>query len=333
MINIAILGFGVIGSGVAETLEKRAEMISKAAGDDIFVKYICDLRDFSSHPLKDRFVKDFGAILADPEVSIVAEMIGGLHPAYDFSLAAIKAGKSVVTSNKVVVAAKGDELMTAAAENGVSYLYEASVGGAIPIIRAINDSLSGCEIEEIEGILNGTTNYILARMDEAGLTMDEALKEAQSLGYAEAKPDADISGGDACRKICILAAAAFGTLVDSDKVKITGIEGVTRETISKAKEDGCTVKLIARAVRNGDGSIGLGVSPKEISLTDPLASVNGVYNAVKLKIKDVGDMMFYGKGAGSLPTASAVVADIIDAANKKTRPAVWKRDDGACRQI
>jgi len=325
MINIAILGFGVIGSGVAETLEKRRDRIAKAAGDEINIKYICDLRDFSSHPLKDRFVSDFGVILGDPDVSIVAEMIGGLHPAYDFSLAAIEAGKSVVTSNKVVVAAKGDELQKAAAEHGVSYLYEASVGGAVPIIRAINDSLAGCEIEEIEGILNGTTNYILARMDEAGLTMEEALKEAQSLGYAEAKPDADISGGDACRKICILAAAAFGTLIDSDDVKITGIEGVTRETISKAKEDGCTVKLIARASRSEDGSISLGVSPKEISLDDPLASVNGVYNAVRLRVKDVGDMMFYAKGAGALPTASAVVADIIDAAKKKTSPAVWTR--------
>ena len=330
MINTAIIGYGVIGRGVAETVVKNAEKIAASAGDAVGIKYICDLRDFpDDDPMKDKLVKDFGVILNDPGISVVAEMIGGLHPAYDFSKAALEAGKSVVTSNKVVVAAKGDELLRIARENNVSYLYEASAGGAIPIIRAITDSLAGSEITEIDGILNGTTNYILTRMEHGGLTMEDALKEAQRLGYAEAHPEADIGGGDACRKICILAAAAFGTLIDSELVSVKGIENITPEHIARAKADGRAVRLIARAVRCPGGGIQLSVAPAAVRLSDPLASVSDVYNAVKLRIRDVGDMMFYGKGAGSLPTASAVVADMIAAAAGRAMPQKWDRNDEA----
>lgn len=312
MINIAILGFGTIGSGVAEVLKTNFETVKSQAGDEVNVKYILDLRDFPDSEFGDRVVHDFKIILDDPEVSVVAEMMGGSHPAYDFSLAAIKAGKNVVTSNKEVVANFGVELLEAAKENKVRYLFEASVGGGIPIIRALTESLAGNEVCEINGILNGTTNYILTQMKERGITMQEALKEAQEKGYAEANPDADILGLDACRKICILSALAFGKLVSSDMVSTSGITEITTQDVEKAEANNQSIKLVARSVKLPDGKLCMSVSPVAVNNSNPLACVNDVFNAILVRGNTLGDVMFYGAGAGSLPTASAVVADIID---------------------
>ncbi|NLB16449.1 MAG: homoserine dehydrogenase [Clostridiales bacterium] len=328
--KIAVLGFGNIGSGVVETLIKNAGAIAAGAGEPVEVKYICDIRDFSAHPLKDKFITDFNTAANDPEIELVAEMIVGLHPAYDFTKKALENGKHVVTSNKEVVAAKGDELLRIARERGVRYLYEASAGGTIPILRTIADALRVSEITEINGILNGTTNYILERMKIEGISMAEALKEAQEKGYAEAVPDNDISGADTARKICILASAAFGSLVDWSIIPCRGIEGITVEDIEEASKTGRAVKLTARAVKLENGKIHLSVEPMSITPDCPLVSVNGVYNAILLKVKDCGEMMFYGKGAGSLPTAGAVIADICDIVRHKNCSSddiIWRRDD------
>ena len=312
MINIALLGFGTIGSGTAEVLKRNAEACKAKAGDDINVKYILDLRDFPDSEFGDRVVHDFDVIVNDPEVKVVVEMMGGSHPAYEFSVAALKAGKSVVTSNKEVVANFGCELLALAKENNVRYLFEASVGGGIPIIRAMTESLAGNEICEINGILNGTTNYILTQMKTYGKTMAEALKEAQEKGYAEANPDADILGIDACRKICILSALAFGELVASDLVLTKGITEITTEDVEKAEANGQAIKLVARAAKTPEGKLYMAVSPVAVNNENPLSTVNDVFNAVLVRGNTLGDVMFYGAGAGSLPTASAVVADIID---------------------
>jgi homoserine dehydrogenase len=328
--KIAVLGFGNIGSGVVETLIKNAEAVAAGAGEAVEIKYICDIRDFSSHPLKDKFITDFNIAANDPEIELVAEMIGGLHPAYDFTKTALENGKHVVTSNKEVVAAKGDELMQLARDRGVRYLYEASAGGTIPILRTITDALRVSEITEINGILNGTTNYILERMKIEDISMAEALKEAQEKGYAEAIPDNDISGADTARKICILAAAAFGSLVDWSIIPCRGIEEITVEDIEEASRNGRSVKLIARAVKLEGGKIHLSVEPMSVISDCPLFSVNGVYNAVLLNVKDCGEMMFYGKGAGRLPTAGAIVADICDIVRHKgckSDDIIWRRDD------
>ncbi len=312
MINIALLGFGTIGSGTAEVLKRNAETVTAQAGDQVNVKYILDLRDFPESEYADRIVHDFDIILNDPEISVVAEMMGGSHPAYEFSISALKAGKNVVTSNKEVVANYGVELLQAAKENNVRYLFEASVGGGIPIIRAMSTSLVGNEICEINGILNGTTNYILTQMKLYGKTMAEALGEAQKKGYAEANPDADILGIDACRKICILSALAFGELVPSDLVLTKGITEITTEDVEKAEANGQSIKLVARAAKNEEGKLYMAVSPVAVNNSNPLSTVDDVFNAVLVKGNTLGDVMFYGAGAGSLPTASAVVADIID---------------------
>ncbi len=312
MINIALLGFGTIGSGTAEVLKVNAEACKAKAGDEINVKYILDLRDFPDSEFGDRVVHDFDIIVNDPEVKVVVEMMGGSHPAYEFSVAALKAGKSVVTSNKEVVANFGCELLALAKENNVRYLFEASVGGGIPIIRAMTESLAGNEICEINGILNGTTNYILTQMKTYGKTMAEALKEAQEKGYAEANPDADILGIDACRKICILSALAFGELVASDLVMTKGITEITTEDVEKAEANGQAIKLVARASKTPEGKLYMAVSPVAVNNDNPLSTVNDVFNAVLVRGNTLGDVMFYGAGAGSLPTASAVVADIID---------------------
>lgn len=316
MIKIAILGFGTIGQGLAEVIAVNNKKIAESCGG-LEIKYILDLRDFPGHPLADRVVHDFSVIVNDPEVKIVAEMMGGSHPAYDFSLAALQAGKGVVTSNKEVVANFGPELLAAAKENGTRYLFEASVGGGIPIIRAMTESLAGNEICEINGILNGTTNYILTQMEQKGQSMEEALADAQRLGYAEADPTADIDGIDACRKICILSALAFGELIPSESVSTTGIRAVTKEDIADAKKNGSVIKLIARAAKLPDGRISIGVAPTAVRADSPLAGVSDVFNAVLVRGNTLGDVMFYGKGAGSLPTASAVLADIIDIANRE----------------
>lgn len=312
MVKIAILGHGVVGSGVAEVLQTNYDSIVRKAGQDLEVKYILDLRKFPDLPYADKFVTDYEVILRDPEVEIVAEMLGGLHPAYDFARDALKAGKSVVTSNKEVVATKGAELLKLARENNVRYLFEASVGGGIPIIRPLHNCLAANEITEIEGILNGTTNYILTRMVKAGKTFEEALKEAQQKGYAEANPDADIQGIDTCRKICILSDLVYGKHVPPEKIHTEGITKVTLEDVAYAQKWGAAVKLVGRCKRAEDGRLEIMVVPCLVKEDSPLYSVEDVFNAITVWGNAIGDVMFYGRGAGKMPTASAVVADIID---------------------
>ena len=317
MVNVAILGFGVVGSGVAEVLATNGPHIDQKVDDLIRLKYILDVRDFPDSPFADKVVHDFSVIENDPEVSIVVETIGGAKAALDFTRRALRAGKSVVTSNKELVAEHGYELLELAAEKGVSYLFEASVGGGIPIIRPLNQCLAANEIEEITGILNGTTNYILTRMIRGGLSFDAALKEAQANGYAEQDPTADIEGHDACRKICILASLAFGRHIYPRQVPAEGITGVTLSDVAWAEACGKKLKLLGRAIRQADGRVCAYVSPHLVDVENPLAGVEDVFNAIAVKGNAIGDVMFYGRGAGKLPTASAVVADVIDAAKHR----------------
>ena len=312
MVNVAILGFGVVGSGVAEVLATNGAHIDRKVDDLLRLKYILDVRPFA-----DKVVHDFSVIENDPEVNIVVETIGGAKVALDFTRRALMAGKSVVTSNKELVAEHGCELLRLAQEKGVSYLFEASVGGGIPIIRPLNQCLAANEIEELCGILNGTTNYILTRMIRAGLSFDAALKEAQQNGYAEQDPTADIEGHDACRKICILASLAFGRHVYPRQVPTEGITGVTLSDVAYAESCGRKIKLLGRAMRRPDGKVCAYVAPHLVDQENPLAGVEDVFNAITVKGNAIGDVMFYGRGAGKLPTASAVVADVIDAARHK----------------
>ena len=317
MVNVAILGFGVVGSGVAEVLATNGPHIDQKVDDLIRLKYILDVRDFPDSPFADKVVHDFSVIENDPEVSIVVETIGGAKAALDFTRRALRAGKSVVTSNKELVAEHGCELLKLAAEQGVSYLFEASVGGGIPILRPLNQCLAANEIEEITGILNGTTNYILTRMIRGGLSFDAALKEAQANGYAEQDPTADIEGHDACRKICILASLAFGRHIYPRQVPAEGITGVTLSDVAWAESCGKKLKLLGRAIQQADGRVCAYVSPHLVDVENPLAGVEDVFNAIAVKGNAIGDVMFYGRGAGKLPTASAVVADVIDAAKHR----------------
>lgn len=317
MVNVAILGFGVVGSGVAEVLATNGPHIDQKVDDLIRLKYILDVRDFPDSPFADKVVHDFSVIENDPEVSIVVETIGGAKAALDFTRRALRAGKSVVTSNKELVAEHGCELLKLAAEQGVSYLFEASVGGGIPILRPLNQCLAANEIEEITGILNGTTNYILTRMIKGGLSFDAALKEAQANGYAEQDPTADIEGHDACRKICILASLAFGRHIYPRQVPAEGITGVTLSDVAWVEACGKKLKLLGRAIRQADGRVCAYVSPHLVDVENPLAGVEDVFNAIAVKGNAIGDVMFYGRGAGKLPTASAVVADVIDAAKHR----------------
>ena len=317
MVNVAILGFGVVGSGVAEVLATNGPHIDKKVDDLIRLKYILDVRDFPDSPFADKVIHDFSIIENDPEVNIVVETIGGAKVALDFTRRALMAGKSVVTSNKELVAEHGCELLRLAQEKGVSYLFEASVGGGIPIIRPLNQCLAANEIEELCGILNGTTNYILTRMIRAGLSFDAALKEAQQNGYAEQDPTADIEGHDACRKICILASLAFGRHVYPRQVPTEGITGVTLSDVAYAESCGRKIKLLGRAMRRSDGKVCAYVAPHLVDQENPLAGVEDVFNAIAVKGNAIGDVMFYGRGAGKLPTASAVVADVIDAARHR----------------
>lgn len=313
MLNIAILGYGTVGKGTAQVLMKNKKQIEKRLGKEFNIKYILDLREFPGDPLEDRVVHDFRIIENDSDVSIVAEMLGGSHPAYDFTVAALRAGKNVVTSNKEVVERFGEELLRIADENNVRYRFEASVGGGIPVISPLIHSLTAQNtITEINAILNGTTNYILSRMRNEDLSYDEVLSEAQKLGYAEADPSADVDGWDACRKICILAAIAFGKLIPKDAVKTHGIRDITLDHIKKAEESGAKIRLIGRAVKLDDGRIHLSVEPYAVKNENPLAGVDDVFNAIMIRGDSVGDVMFYGRGAGMLPTASAVVSDIVD---------------------
>lgn len=317
MISIAIFGFGNIGTGVAEVLERNQEKIRKAVGDSVTVKYVLDKRDLSDTEYADRVARDVDVIVNDPEIKVVCEMLGGIQPAYDFSMAALKAGKSVVTSNKEVVARFGVTLLETAKENGVHYLYEASVGGGIPVLHAMDDSLKGCRITRIDGILNGTTNYILTRMHDCNASFEDALNEARRLGYAEANPTADISGADTCRKIMILAANAWGKLVKSEDVCCEGIVNVTANDSDFAVKCGGALKLVATA-KQCEGGLMTVVSPAVVMNDNPLISAKGVFNAVKFAAGDLGDILFYGMGAGKLPTASAVLSDVIAALTRET---------------
>ena len=318
MINVSVLGYGTVGSGVFDIIRENNAMIAKRIGDEICTKYVLDLRDFPGDPVEEVLVHDFEVIKNDPEVHVVVETMGGLHPAYEFVKASLEAGKSVCTSNKALVADFGPELIQIAKDHNVSFLFEASVGGGIPIIRPLQSSLNPDEILEISGILNGTTNFILTEMTNKGADFDTVLKEAQQLGYAEADPTADVEGYDACRKIAILSSLISGQQVDFEDIYCEGITKITVEDMKYAKAMGQMIKLLAVS-RKVDGSFYAMVSPVLVGPSDPLYSVNGVFNAIFVHGNVLGDAMFYGSGAGKLPTASAVVADVVDEARHLNR--------------
>ena len=313
MIKIAILGFGTVGSGVYNVFNTNSEKIAGRVGDGIEVKYVLDLRDFPGNPVEDVLTHEFSDIVNDPEVKVVAEVMGGIKPAYDFTKQCLEAGKSVCTSNKELVAAHGPELIKIAKEHNASYLFEASCGGGIPVIRALNEALTADVIDEISGILNGTTNYILTEMTQKGAAFDDVLKDAQDMGYAERNPEADIEGHDAQRKIAILSSLAFGKTVDYRDVYTEGITKITPADIEFAKAMDCVIKLLAYGAKKDDGYYAM-VAPFMVKKSHPLHSVDGVFNAIFVHGNMLGDAMFYGSGAGSLPTASAVAADVIEAA-------------------
>ncbi len=312
MVNIAVLGYGTVGSGVVEVLNTNRESINKKAGKEINIKYVLDLREFPGDPIMDVLVHDYDVILNDPEVKVVVEVMGGVNPAYQFVKAALENKKSVCTSNKELVAKHGAELIQLAKDNEVNFLFEASVGGGIPIIRPLNQSLTADEIEEITGILNGTTNYILTKMSNEGLDFDTVLKDAQEKGYAERNPEADVEGYDACRKIAILSSLAFGMQVDYEDIYTEGITKITDTDIKYAKTLGASIKLFGTSKKDGEKVFAC-VVPVMINQAHPLYSVNDVFNGIYVRGNVLGDVMFYGSGAGKLPTASAVMADVIDA--------------------
>lgn len=314
MIYTAIMGHGVVGSGVAEILINHNSLINEKTKDTVEVKYILDLRDFNDVPYSDKFIKDFEKIANDDEIKIVVEVMGGVNPAYDFVKHCLLAGKSVVTSNKELVAAKGYELLSIAKEKNVNFLFEASVGGGIPILRPMAQCLSANEITEVKGILNGTTNYILNKMIVDNMEFESALSLAQEMGFAEKNPAADIEGHDACRKICILASLAFGKHVYPEQVKTEGITNITLTDVEYADSFDCAIKLIGIAKKLDNGKITAKVQPMLVSRNHILSDVDGVFNAIMVTGDAVGDVIFYGKGAGKMPTASAVIADVIDCA-------------------
>jgi len=312
MVEIAVLGFGVVGSGTVEVLDKNSDRITKNAGQDVRVKRILDVRTFPNTPYENLFVQDFETIITDPDIAVVVETIGGVGAAYEFTRRCLAAGKSVVTSNKELVATHGCELLRIAGENGVNYLFEASVGGGIPIVRPMAQCIAANKINEIYGILNGTTNYILTEMEKHGAEFSDALLDAQQKGYAEADPTADIDGHDACRKICILSSLAFGQHIYPQYVPTEGIRGITSDDVRFADELGYKVRLLVRARMLGDKAA-VYVAPHLIGKDSLLSVVDGVMNGVVVRGNAVGDLMFYGAGAGKMPTASAVAADVIDA--------------------
>ena len=314
MINVAILGYGTVGSGVFEVLNTNKESIARRAGQELNVKYVLDLREFPGQPVEKVLVHDYEQIVNDPEVDIVVEVMGGVEPAFTFVKKALLAGKNVCTSNKALVAKHGRELMDIAKEKSINFLFEASCGGGIPIIRVINSSLTGDEIDEVTGILNGTTNYMLYKMSTEGCEFDTVLKEAQQKGYAEADPTADVEGYDACRKIAILSSLAYERYFDFEDIYTEGITKITPEDMEYAEELGMTIKLLGTSRKIGDDSFYAMVAPFLVGQTSPLYSVNDVFNAVFVHGNVLGDAMFYGSGAGKLPTASAVVADVVDEA-------------------
>lgn len=330
MINVALLGFGTVGSGCAEVLTAGKAKIEKTIGEEINIKYILDLREFPDSPFGHLVIHDFNTILNDPEVAVVAEMMGGSHPAYDFTKALLLAGKSVVTSNKEVVSTFGVELLTIARENDVRYLFEASVGGGIPIIRPMINDLAANEIVEVNGILNGTTNFILTKMKNEGLEYSSVLSEAQRLGYAEANPSADVDGIDAARKIAILAAIAGGKLASPSVIPTKGIRDITATDIKLARALDCSIKLVGHYGKNENGKKEMWVAPHFVPSASPLAAIDDVFNGIMVEGNMLGTSLFYGKGAGKLPTASAVCSDIIDAATtpaKNAKSTSWEPAD------
>ena len=311
MVNVAVLGYGTIGSGVVEVLQTNTEIIAQRAGEEIAVKYILDLRDFPEDPNADKVVHDYDIIDKDEDVQVVVECMGGVEPAYTFVKRALLNGRSVATSNKELVAKHGAELIAIAHEKNINFLFEASVGGGIPIIRPLVQCLTADVIEEVSGILNGTTNYMLTRMKEEGISFEEALKEAQEKGYAELHPEADVEGYDACRKIAILSSLAFGQQVDFEDIYTEGITSITAEDIRYATVMNKSIKLLGNSWRV-DGKIYAMVCPMLLDNAHPLSGVNDVFNAIFVRGNMVDETMFYGKGAGKLPTASAVAADVVD---------------------
>lgn len=308
--KVAIMGYGTIGSGVAEVLEVNKDVIAKRVGEPLELKYVLDLRDFEGDPIADKIVHDYKTIVEDPEVDIVVETMGGVEPAYTFVKAMLEAGKNVATSNKALVADKGADLIATAKANNVNFMFEASVGGGIPIIRAIQECLTGDVVEEIAGIVNGTTNYMMTEMSEKGSDFDDVLKDAQAKGYAEKDPTADIEGHDACRKIAILTSLVAGRHVDYNDIPTEGISHITATDIKYAKAMGRAIKLLATSKEVGDTYVAR-VAPFLLDPSHPLYNVNGVFNAVFVHGNMLGDGMFYGSGAGKLPTASAVVGDVV----------------------
>lgn len=334
MIQVAVLGYGTVGSGVVEVIEKNKAEINKKSGEELNIKYILDLREFPGDPYEDKVVHDVELILNDPEVQIICETMGGLRPAYDFTRRALLAGKSVCTSNKELVAAHGPELIRVAHANKCNYLFEASVGGGIPIIRPLNYSLTAEKIDAITGILNGTTNYILSKMEKEGADFADVLKEAQEKGYAERNPEADVEGYDACRKIAILSSLMSGKNVKYEEIYTEGITKITATDFVYAHALGKTVKLLGQS-KEKDGKFYAMVAPFMISKDHPLYMVNDVFNAVCVHGNMLGESMYYGKGAGKLPTASAVVSDVVDCARHigKVIMCFWDADDVALTPI
>ena len=316
MAKIAVLGYGTVGSGVVEVLETNKDSITKRAGREIEVKSVLDLRDFPGDPIQEKIVHDVDVIINDPEIEVVVEVMGGVEPAFTFVKRALEAGKSVCTSNKALVAAHGPELLEMAKKRNLNFMFEASVGGGIPIIRPLNQSLTADEITKITGILNGTTNYILTKMDKEGSTYEETLKEAQELGYAERNPEADVEGFDACRKIAILTSLAYGSTVKFEETRTEGITKITTKDFKYAEKLGYVVKLLATSCKENDKVYAI-TAPFMINSTHPLYNVNDVLNGIYIHGNVIGNVMFFGAGAGKLPTASAVVADVVDCVKHK----------------
>lgn len=328
MINVAVLGYGTVGSGVVEVIEKNKAQVNRSADTEINIKYILDLREFPGDPYEDKIIHDYQTIVNDPEIDIICETMGGLKFAYDYTKQALLKGKSVCTSNKELVAAHGPELIRIAKEHNCNYLFEASVGGGIPIIRPLNYSLTPERIDAITGILNGTTNYILTKIEHEGLRFEDVLKEAQDKGYAERNPEADIEGHDAGRKIAILTSLMAGKTVSFDRVYTEGISKITADDFEYARKLGMTIKLFGLSRELEQGYYAM-VAPFMVPLSNPLSMVDGVFNAIMVHGNMLGDSMYYGRGAGKLPTASAVVSDVVDAARHigKLIKCIWDEDE------
>ena len=330
--KVAVMGYGTVGSGVADVIETHEKSISNRTGGEVLeVARILDLRDFKGDPHEALFTKDFNDILNDDEIKVVAETMGGVNPAFDFTMKLLESGKSVVTSNKELVAKHGAELLAVAKENNANFLFEASVGGGIPIIRPLSQCLVANEVDEIAGILNGTTNFIFGKMINDNMDFSDALKLAQDLGYAERNPEADIEGHDACRKICILASLAFGKHIYPDNVYTKGISEITLDDVKYADSLNYVIKLIGDVKKTEDGKLDIMVAPMLLSKDCILSDINDVFNGILVKGDCTGDVMFYGKGAGKLPTASAVVADVVDCAKhlKARKRIFWADSDGS----